>query len=75
MQYRVFSTQIAEITIDYKDYSAFIMGIFLVVEGFYKISKSKASLFPDQFLRILRVIIGECLIMIHLLQFIYCSTV
>ena len=73
MRYRVFSTQIAEITIAYKDYFPFFAGMFLVVEGFYKISKSKAHLFPDQFPRVFRIIIGTCLFTIHLLQFMHSS--
>ncbi len=69
MKYRVFSRQIAEITIDYKDYFAFFMGIFLLAESLYKISASKAPLFPAQFPRILRAVIGTCLITIHIVQF------
>lgn len=73
MKYRVFSSQIMEITIDYKDYFAFSAGIFLIAEGLYGISGSRAPLFPGQFLRILRVMIGTCLFTIHLLQFMHGS--
>ncbi len=69
IKYRVLSAQIMTITIDYKDYFAFSFGIFLVVEGLYKIHRSKTSFFPGRFLRILRIIIGISLITIHLLQF------
>ena len=73
LKYRVFSIQISQITIDYKDYLPFFAGIFLVIEALYKISGSKGPLFPDQFLRVLRVIIGTCLFTIHLLQLIHVS--
>ncbi|MEA3489360.1 MAG: hypothetical protein U9R44_03335 [Candidatus Omnitrophota bacterium] len=71
MKYRVFSAQIAEITIDYKDYFPFLAGIILVADGLYRISRSKALFFPDQFLRIIRIVIGTCLFTIHLLQFMH----
>jgi len=59
------------ITIDYRDYFPFFAGIFLVSEGLYRISGSKEALYPGQVTRIIRVIIGTCLITLHLLQFIY----
>ncbi len=63
----VFETSFAEITIDW---FAFLAGIFLAIEGIYKIYKSKTPFFPNQLLRTLRVIIGTCVFTIHLLQFI-----
>lgn len=62
----VFDTSFAETTIDW---FAFLAGIYLVVEGIYKILKYKAPFFPSQFLRFLRVVIGACVFTIHLLQF------
>ncbi|RKY42514.1 MAG: hypothetical protein DRP85_02555 [Candidatus Makaraimicrobium thalassicum] len=68
----LFNTRFAKITIDY---FAFLTGIFLVTEGLYKISRSKAPFLPDQFLRILRIIIGICLFTIHILQFMHVSAI
>ncbi|MFH1797898.1 MAG: hypothetical protein ABH844_00915 [Candidatus Omnitrophota bacterium] len=62
----VFGTSFAEVTIDW---FAFLAGIFLAIEGTYRICTSKAAFFPNQFLRTLRVIIGTCVFTIHLLQF------
>ena len=65
--FRAFETPFAEITIDW---FAFLAGIFLAVEGFYKIITSRsAPFFPDQMLRTFRGIIGTCVFTIHLLQF------
>ena len=71
IQHRVLSSEIAEITIDYKDYFAFTAGIFLIADALYRISTSKAPLFPSQLSRVFRVIIGACLVAIHILQFIH----
>lgn len=71
IKYRILSTHIMTITIDYKDYFAFSFGIFLVVEGLYKIHRSKTFFFPDRSLRIFRIIIGISLITIHILQFMH----
>ena len=50
---RVFESHFAEITIDW---FAFLAGIYLVVEGLYKLRKySKERIFPDQLMRIFRI--------------------
>jgi hypothetical protein len=62
----VFDSGFAEATIDW---FAFLAGIFLIVEGLYRIFSTKDAFFPDQMLRTFRVIIGTCVFTIHLLQF------
>ena len=62
----LFETNFAESTIDW---FAFLAGAFLVIEGSYKIFKTRDKFFPDQFLRLVRVSIGMCVFTIHLLQF------
>ena len=62
----VFDTTFAEVTIDW---FAFLAGIFLIVEGIWKMLKSKEAFFPNQFFRVLRIIIGTNVFTIHLLQF------
>ncbi|MBF0493574.1 MAG: hypothetical protein HQL28_00400 [Candidatus Omnitrophica bacterium] len=61
----VFDSKFADATIDY---FAFFAGIFLIVEGAISIARSP-GLYPKQFLRGFRVIIGVCVFTIHLLQF------
>ena len=51
------------------DWSAFIFGIFLMIEGVWGIFKTKTPLLSDQVLRSFRVIIGTCVFTIHILQF------
>jgi len=62
----VFDSAFAEATIDW---FAFLAGIFLIVEGLYKIFTAKVPAVKDQVLRTIRVIIGSCVFTIHLLQF------
>jgi len=62
----VFDSSFAEATIDW---FAFLAGIFLIVEGLYRISSTKDAFFPNQLLRTFRVVIGTCMFTIHLLQF------
>ena len=62
----VFDSSFAEVTIDW---FAFLAGIFLIVEGLYKIFTSKVPAIKDQILRSIRVVIGTCVFTIHLLQF------
>ena len=52
------------------DYWAFAAGIFLISEGFWRISSSQEDKFILQFLRLLRIVIGVCIFTIHLLQFV-----
>ena len=62
----LFDTQLAENTIDW---FSFIAGLFLVVEGLYKIFSSEKPLLRDQLFRAFRVVIGTTVFTIHLLQF------
>ena len=62
----LFDSQFAKLTIDW---FAFFAGIFLIVEGLYKILTSKMAAPFNQFLRFIRVAIGICIFTIHLLQF------
>ncbi|MFH1305235.1 MAG: hypothetical protein ABIH74_02390 [Candidatus Omnitrophota bacterium] len=62
----IFDSPFAEVTIDWL---AFLAGIFLVVEGIYKMLRSKVLFSTDQLLRAFRVVIGTCVFTIHLLQF------
>jgi general stress protein CsbA len=71
LRHRVLSSEIAEITIDYKDYFALTAGIFLIADALYRISTSKATLFPEQLSRVFRVIIGAILVAIHIMQFMH----
>jgi len=60
----IFGTVLARVTVDW---FAITAGIFLAVEGTYKIATSRVSFFPDQFLRASRIIIGACVFTVHLL--------
>ena len=51
------------------DWSAFSFGVFLIIEGAYRIMASYESSGRDQLLRMIRVFIGSCVFTIHLLQF------
>jgi hypothetical protein len=51
------------------DWSAFSFGIFLIVEGIWSIFRSRAPILRDQVLRTIRVVIGMCVLTIHILQF------
>ncbi len=62
----IFDSPFAEIAIDWL---AFLAGIFLIVEGIYKMLRSKVVFSTDQLLRAFRVVIGTCVFTIHVLQF------
>ncbi|MFH1395666.1 MAG: hypothetical protein ABIH09_05875 [Candidatus Omnitrophota bacterium] len=51
------------------DWTAFIAGIFLLVEGLFSLSLKKNFSWKNQGLRLIRTIIGTCVFTIHLLQF------
>ncbi len=72
IRYRVVTSTIAEITIDWKDYAALTAGLFLVTEGILKIIRSDLPIFPNQMARVFRILLGAILITIHVLQFIHC---
>ncbi|MGB2629622.1 MAG: hypothetical protein WBD17_00080 [Candidatus Omnitrophota bacterium] len=62
----LFDTPFAEVSIDW---FAFLAGMFLVLEGSWKILTSKRRSFFNQLFRITRIIIGMNVFTIHLLQF------
>jgi len=63
----LFDSNFADLTIDW---FAFFAGIYLVVEGGYKILTSlKTASTANQVFRFIRVAIGACVFTIHLLQF------
>ena len=53
------------------DLLAFIVGIFLVIEGIYRINEHKNMGLRKQFTRIIRVGIGCTIITLHVLQFLH----
>jgi predicted phage tail protein len=63
---RVFDSSFAEATIDW---FAFLAGIFLIIEGLFKMLTDRDKTLTNQLLRLFRVIIGTCVFTIHLLQF------
>ena len=50
---------------------AFLASIFLIIEASIKIYLKHDRFWPNQFLRLLRVIIGICVFTIHTCQVIY----
>jgi len=65
----IFNTSFAKGTIDY--FSFFAAG-FLIIDGIYKIIKYRNEpYFPDQLIRNIRIIIGACVMTIHIMQFVY----
>ncbi len=71
LQFRVMSSEIAEIQINWVDYTALGASLFLIIEGLTKILASNSPLFPFQISRLLRVAIGSIVLTIHVLQFIH----
>ena len=53
------------------DVLAFSVGIFLVLDGLYRISEHKNMALRNQFTRSIRVAIGFAIITIHIMQFIH----
>jgi len=66
MTCELFDSHFAKLTIDW---FAFLAGVFLIIEGLYRIFSTKDQFFPLQFSRLIRVSIGTCVFTIHLLQF------
>ena len=64
----LFDSPFAEKSIDWL---SFFAGTFLVAEGVYKMLKFKAPFFPNQPLRCLRIVIGLCIIAVHVVQFFW----
>ncbi len=63
---KILATSLKQVLIDW---SAFSFGVFLMIEGTYRIMASYESSGRDQVLRMIRVFIGSCVFTIHLLQF------
>ena len=53
------------------DILAFAVAIFLVIEGFYRLSEHKNMSVKNQFTRIIRISVGTAIIAIHSLQFLH----
>jgi hypothetical protein len=64
----LFDSPFAESTVDW---FSFFAGIFLAIEGIYKIRKFKGPLFPGQFMRTFRIMIGTSIFIGHLIMFIW----
>ena len=65
----VFNTPFARSTVDY---FSFFAGLVLVADGFYKIRRyADEPYFPNQFIRVLRIIFGTCIFTIHFMQYLY----
>ncbi len=60
----IFGSAFAKKTVDW---FAIFAGVFLAVEGTYKIAISKTPFFPDQLLRVWRITIGASVFTVHLL--------
>ena len=64
----VFKTAFAKFTIDAWSFAA---SLFLVIEAAYKMKTINEKFWPNQFLRLIRIIIGTCIFTIHTFQVIY----
>ena len=53
------------------DLLAFFAGLFLILEGWWRLSEHKNMSFKNQFTRSLRIAAGCAIVAIHILQFIY----
>ncbi len=62
--YWIFGTSFARATVDW---FAIFAGIFLIVEGAYKIAISKEPFFPPQVIRAARIVIGACIFTVHVM--------
>ena len=70
--YRIVSSKIAEIQINWVDYLAVLASLFLIAEGLTKMLTSNSPIFPAQASRLFRVAIGAIVLTIHILQFVHC---
>ena len=65
----IFNTSFAHNTVDY---FSFFAALFLIIDGFYKIIHYRSEpYFPNQFVRHIRIILGTCILTIHILQYVY----
>ena len=65
----IFNTVFARSIIDY---FSFLAALFLIIEGFYKVSRHRNEpYFPSHLMRHVRIIIGTCIFTIHVMQYIY----
>jgi len=53
------------------DLLAFLIAIFLIIEGIYRISEHKNMLYRHQLTRSIRIAIGCAIIAIHILQVVH----
>jgi len=64
----VFNSRFAHLTIDAWAFGA---SLFLIFEALYKMLTLKENLWPNQFMRFIRMVIGVCIFTIHTCQVIY----
>ena len=64
----IFNTSFAKVTIDAW---SFVASLFLIVEALYRIATTNDRTWPNQIVRIMRIIIGVCVFTIHTCQLIY----
>ncbi|MBD3425869.1 MAG: hypothetical protein GF409_01405 [Candidatus Omnitrophica bacterium] len=65
---QLFDSDFANSTIDWFSFAA---GIFLAADGVYRIRKHKADHLPVQISRLVRILIGADIFIIHLIQFFW----
>ncbi len=53
------------------DFAAFLVGLFLIIEGLAGIFKHKSASVNKQFARIIRVSIGFAILTLHIIQFLH----
>lgn len=53
------------------DILAFIIAVFLIIEGFYQIYKNKQQGYKRHVLEIIRIGIGFAILTLHTMQFLY----
>ena len=53
------------------DILAFLVGIFLIFEGIYRLNEHKNMLIKNQFTRAVRIAIGCAIVTIHFIQYIH----
>lgn len=53
------------------DYAAFMIAIFLIIDGIYRIAEHKDANYSKQFTRSLRIAIGCAIMTLHIVQFLH----
>lgn len=64
----IFKTHFAKVTIDAWSFGA---SLFLIVEAFYRMCTTNDEFWPNQVMRLIRIVIGICIFTIHTCQVIY----